>query len=317
MITNSIDKAKQVLDSNDVVSIPTETVYGLAGNVFSATAIDKIFRLKNRPLNNPLIVHIQNKEKLNQIAKNIPAIAFKLADSFWPGPLTLLLEKQHTIPDSITAGLNSVGVRVPNHKVTLELLEKLDYPLAAPSANPFKAISPTSSKHVAAYFGDELSCVLEGGECEIGVESTIIGFNTTNQPILYRHGAISIEQIEYVVGKVIVDIASKEQPIAPGMLSKHYSPKTKIIMTDNIEESIQRNYQQKIGLITFKESKFNERVFHCEVLSKTGDFNEASRNFYNALHRLDELGLTLIIAEEMPKIDLGLTLNDRLIRATK
>ena len=317
MITNSIDKAKEVLDSNDVVSIPTETVYGLAGNVFSATAIDKIFRLKNRPLNNPLIVHIQNKEKLDQVAKNIPAIALKLADSFWPGPLTLLLEKKHTIPDSITAGLSSVGVRVPNHKVTLELLEKLDYPLAAPSANPFKAISPTSSKHVIAYFGDELTCVLEGGECEKGVESTIIGFNTTNHPILYRHGAISIEQIENVVGKVIVETSSKEQPLAPGMLSKHYAPKTKIIMTDNIEESIQRNNEQKIGVITFKESKFNERVFHCEVLSKSGDFNEASRNFYNALHRLDELGLTLIISEEMPKVDLGLTLNDRLMRATK
>lgn len=317
MTTNSIEIAKQVLDNNDVVSIPTETVYGLAGNVFSENAITKIFTLKKRPLNNPLIVHIQSKEYLNRVVKNVPQIALKLADSFWPGPLTLLLQKQDAIPDNVTAGLSTVGVRVPNHPITLELLKNLDYPIAAPSANPFNRISPTSSKHVATYFGDELTCILEGGECEKGVESTIIGFNNANQPILFRHGAISIAQIEKVAGKVIVETILKEQPVAPGMHSKHYAPKTKIIMTNDLEGSIQRNNKQKIGLITFKESKFKERVFHCEVLSKSGDFNEASRNFYLALHRLDELGLTLIIAEEMPKVDLGLTLNDRLMRATK
>lgn len=317
MITKLIDTAIKVLDNNDVIALPTETVYGLAGNAFSNEAIEKIYKLKNRPNNNPLIVHIGSINQLQNVAKNIPEIAYKLAAAFWPGPLTLLLDKQDNIPDSVTAGLSTVGVRIPNHQLTLDLLSKLDYPLAAPSANPFNAISPTSSKHVAQYFGNQLKCILDGGNCVNGIESTIIGFDATQQPVLYRHGAISVQEIEALVGKVMNETNTIGQPIAPGMLSKHYAPKTKIIKSNNLSESIHAFRSYKIGLIVFKEFLLNKDIEAMEVLSKTGDYKEATRNFYAALHRLDEIGLDIIIAEEMPMYDLGLTLNDRLNRAIK
>lgn len=317
MITKSIDTAIKLLDNNDVIALPTETVYGLAGNAFSKKAIEKIYKLKKRPNNNPLIVHIGSTDQLQNVAKNIPEKANKLAAAFWPGPLTLLLEKQENIQDSVTAGLSTVGVRIPNHQLALDLLNKLDYPLAAPSANPFNAISPTSSKHVAHYFGNQLKCILEGGHCVYGIESTIIGFDATEQPVLYRHGAISIQEIEALVGKVKNETYTTGEPIAPGMLSKHYAPKTKIIKSNNLSESIQAFRSFKIGLIVFNELHVNEEIEAVEVLSKTGDFKEATRNFYAALHRLDEIGLDIIIAEEMPMYDLGLTLNDRLNRAIK
>lgn len=317
MITTSIDTAIKLLDNNDVIALPTETVYGLAGNAFSKKAIEKIYKLKKRPNNNPLIVHIGSTDQLQNVAKNIPEIAYKLAAAFWPGPLTLLLEKQENIPDSVTAGLSTVGVRIPNHQLALDLLNKLDYPLAAPSANPFNAISPTSSKHVAHYFGNQLKCILEGGHCVNGIESTIIGFDATQQPVLYRHGAISIQEIEALIGKIKNETYTTGQPIAPGMLSKHYAPKTKIIKSNNLSESIQAYKTFKIGLIVFNELHVIKQVEAVEVLSKTGDFKEATRNFYAALHRLDEIGLDIIIAEEMPMYDLGLTLNDRLNRAIK
>jgi L-threonylcarbamoyladenylate synthase len=313
----SIKYAKELLDNDQIVAIPTETVYGLAGNVYSEKAIKRIFRLKKRPFYNPLIVHIPNQDLLDSVAKNIPEKAYKLAHEFWPGPLTLLLDKQNTIPDIVTAGLPTVAVRVPNHPLTLSLLEDLDYPLAAPSANPFKAISPTSAKHVEHYFGGKLKCIIDGGSCENGVESTIIGFNSNQQPVLYRHGSISIEQIEGIVGKVLINTSSNSNPTAPGMLSKHYAPSTKIIVSNNISETIQALKDIKIGLIMFKDSDFNHRVNSCEILSLSGDFKEATKNFYKALHRLDELDLDIIIAEEMPMYDLGLTLNDRLNRAIK
>lgn len=317
MIIKSIKYAKELLDMNEIVAIPTETVYGLAGNVFSEKAIKRIFKLKKRPLYNPLIVHIKNSDLLVSVAKNIPEIAFKLVDEFWPGPLTLLLEKQDNIPDIVTAGLATVAVRVPNHHLTLNLLENLDYPLAAPSANPFKSISPTNPLHVDQYFGTKLKCILDGGTCENGVESTIIGFNTNQKPVLYRHGAISIEQLEQVVGEVVIHTSSNSKPTAPGMLSKHYAPRTKIIMSNNLQDTLQKLKKIKIGLILFKDSEIKHTVNYYEILSHSGDIKEATKNFYKALHQLDQQNLDVIVAEEMPKYNLGLTLNDRLIRATK
>ena len=176
MQANIINAAVKALENNEIVAIPTETVYGLAGNAYSETAVEKIFALKNRPHFNPLIVHIKSAAVLTSVAKNIPLVALQLADAFWPGPLTLVLEKQEHIPDIVTGGKNTVGVRVPNHPIALELLEQLDFPLAAPSANPFGSISPTTAKHVADYFTDTLTIILDGGSCDKGIESTIIGF---------------------------------------------------------------------------------------------------------------------------------------------
>ena len=201
MITTDIKKAKKALKKNKLVAIPTETVYGLAGNAYDESALVEIFKLKNRPFYNPLIIHIKSASSITDVAIDIPESAMILAEKFWPGPLTLVLKKQPHISDLITAGKDTVAVRVPNHPVALELLDKLDFPLAAPSANPFGSISPTNADHVFNYFGGKLEVILDGGECEKGLESTIIGFEE-NQPILYRHGSISSEEIEKITGKL-------------------------------------------------------------------------------------------------------------------
>jgi len=226
IVSKDISKAVQILNNHDVVAIPTETVYGLAGNIYSEKALRKIFEIKQRPLFNPLIVHVHSLEKVEELVLDFPEKAKKLAKAFWPGPLTLVLKKKAIIPDLITAGKDTVAIRIPNHPVTLSLLKELPFPLAAPSANPFGCISPTKASHVEGYFKSSLSMVLEGGDCKKGIESTIIGFEN-NEPVLYRLGSISIEEISHVVGALKIKNKKEIAPEAPGMLERHYAPKTK------------------------------------------------------------------------------------------
>lgn len=315
-ISKDIVKAKEILENENLVAIPTETVYGLAGNIYSEKAINKIFKTKNRPFNNPLIVHIHSKELLENIAQEIPEKAKKLAEAFWPGSLTLVLKKQESIPYSITAGKETIAVRVPNHTLTLELLKQLDFPLAAPSANPFGSISPTTSQHVADYFTDTLEMVLDGGNCENGIESTIVGFEN-EKAILYRLGSISVEDIESIIGPIQIVNKNDSSPNAPGMLSRHYAPKTKTILSENIEDEIKKYPTSKIGVLLFQDLKINDENIEKEILSINGSLKEATANLYAAMHRLDKKGLDLIIAEKFPENDLGKSINDRLERATK
>lgn len=316
MITTDINIAKKALNKDEIIAIPTETVYGLGGNAFSEEAVKKIFALKNRPFYNPLIVHIKGPEFLPLVARDIPEIAMQMAKEFWPGPLTMVLKKQPIIPDLVTAGKETVAIRVPNHPVTLRLLEQLDFPLAAPSANPFGSISPTSAAHVANYFKDDLEIILDGGPCEKGLESTIIGFEN-NQPILYRLGSISVEDIERVTGKLPTKTKSDHEPMAPGMLSRHYAPSTATYLTNDVKSLIQRYQDKKVGLLLFKDPVMDTGVQHQEILSRSGNINEAAKNLYAAMHRLDQLGLDVIIAEQFPEEGLGKTINDRLQRAIK
>ena len=316
MITDKLDKVIFALNNDDLVAIPTETVYGLAGNIFSDIALKKIFELKNRPFNNPLIVHIKSIESLKEIAFEIPESALKLAHHFWPGPLTLVLKKQPHISDLVTAGKDTVAIRMPNHQRTLELLQQLDFPLAAPSANPFGSISPTSSKHVLDYFNDKLEVILEGGNCENGIESTIIGFEE-NQVILYRHGSISVEEIEEVVGEITVNSKNDIDPKAPGMFSRHYAPKTDTYLTNNVNELIKSFPNQKIGLLLFQKEIKNPLIKYQEILSLKGDLQEAAKNLYAAMHRLDDKEIDIIIAEILPEKGIGKSINDRLKRAIK
>ncbi len=314
IISNDINKAIEVLLQDEVIGFPTETVYGLAGNIFSEKAIDKIYSIKKRPSFNPLIVHLHSVHKLSAIAKNIPDIATELAKKFWPGPLTLILEKQENISCKITANKNTVAVRIPNHPKALSLLQKIPFPLAAPSANPFKSVSPTSAQHVYHYFKNDISFILDGGNCESGIESTIIGFKN-EKPLLYRHGAVSIESIEKIAGKVSIITNNETNPDAPGMLLKHYSPKTKLILTENIFETIENNRHQKIGLITFYKEIISSSVQHQIILSKNKNLEEAARNLFAALIELDEMNIDMIIAERFPEESLGRSINDRLTRA--
>lgn len=317
MKTTNLDSAKQALRANEIIAIPTETVYGLAGNAYSETAIEKIFALKKRPFYNPLIVHIKSAEFLTEVACDIPDIAKILAKKFWPGPLTIILKKQSHIPDLVTAGKETVAIRVPNHPLTLSLLEQLDFPLAAPSANPFGSISPTTAEHVANYFQNTLDIILDGGECEKGLESTIIGFEN-DQPILFRHGAVSVEDIEKVIGKLLIKTNSSGIDVtAPGMLSRHYSPATNTYLTDNVREYIKLFDDKKIGVLLFKDLINGNNIVHQEILSKSGNMDEAAKELYAALHRLDKLNLDAIIAERFPDNGLGKTINDRLQRAVE
>lgn len=311
----NLEEAIQLLKNDNIIAIPTETVYGLAGNAFSDNAVKKIFRLKNRPWNNPLIVHIGSLNELDSLAKDIPEVAYHLASTFWPGPLTIILKKKDKVAKTVTAGLDTVAVRIPDHPLTLKLLERLDFPLAAPSANPFGSISPSRAEHVENYFKDQLDLILDGGECTKGIESTIIGFDQNEEPVLYRHGSISLEQVEEIVGEVKIFNQSGNRPIAPGMLPKHYSPETLSFLTDDVLKTVNLFKGKKVGLLLFKEKRPNLPLIHQEVLSKSGNYSEAAKNLYVAMHRLDQKKLDAIIFEKFPEEDLGKAINDKLRRA--
>ena len=317
MISDNIDKAVEILNNNDLVAIPTETVYGLAGNIYSEEAISKIFEIKNRPFFNPLIVHIHSIKQLDELTNYIPPKAQLLADAFWPGALTIVLKKNSKVPNIITAGKDTVAIRMPNHPTTLALLEQLNFPLAAPSANPFGCISPTKAIHVEEYFGNSLQMVLEGGDCKNGIESTIIGFES-DVPVLFRLGAISVEDIEKAIGTVkIINTKENIAPDAPGMLEKHYAPLTSTYLESDIEAAIKLFSNKKIGLLLLSKKINNPQIAHQEILTEHGDLQEAATNLYAALHVLDKLNLDVIIAERLPDIGLGKSINDRLERATK
>jgi L-threonylcarbamoyladenylate synthase len=314
IISKDIQKAIALLTNEELVAIPTETVYGLAGNIFSEKAIKSIFDTKKRPFFNPLIVHISSMDELETIVSEVPEKAKLLAKTFWPGSMTLVLKKQKNIPDMITAGKDTVAVRVPNHPLTLELLQKLPFPLAAPSANPFSSISPTKPAHVERYFKNDIQMVLDGGACKNGIESTIIGFEN-GEPIIYRLGALSLEDIEAVVGKVEIKNKKEESPDAPGMLDKHYSPATNTVLTSDITSEIKKYLPKKIGVLAFNSSFKTHAIFAEIVLSTTSDLQEAASKLYDALHELDSLNLDVIIAEKLPETGLGKSINDRLQRA--
>lgn len=316
MITKEIGHAKSCLINNNLVAIPTETVYGLGGNAFNETAIKKIFELKKRPLNNPLIVHIPSKEMLKEVATDIPDKAIELVDCFWPGPLTVLLNKKNSVPDLVTSGKKTVAVRMPRHEMTLSLLSQIEFPLVAPSANPFGCISPTSAMHVYKYFKKELSCILDGGDCDLGIESTIIGFEN-DHPIVYRLGSVSIEEIEKMVGSVSLFSKNDRNPPAPGMFSRHYAPSTPTYLSTDVEELLPLFEGKRVGLLVFSNKRNSKAAFIQEVLSEKSCLNEAASHLYAALHRLDAAELDVIIAEKLPDIGLGKTINDRLQRAIK
>lgn len=314
IISKDIQKAISLLENEELVAIPTETVYGLAGNIFSEKAIKSIFSTKKRPFFNPLIVHISSVDDLETIVSEIPEKAKLLAKTFWPGSMTLVLKKRNNIPEIITAGKNTVAVRVPNHPTTLALLKQLPFPLAAPSANPFNNISPTKPEHVERYFKNNINMVLDGGTCKNGIESTIIGFEN-DEPIVYRLGALALEEIEAVVGKVLVKNKKEESPEAPGMLNKHYSPLTTTILTDDILSEIQNNSAKKIGVLTLNTSFKSEKITSEIILSETKNLKEATSKLYDALHQLDRQNLDVILVEKMPDFGLGKSMNDRLQRA--
>ena len=251
-IGTDINKAAAILARGGLVGIPTETVYGLAANAFNDEAVLNIFKAKNRPSFDPLITHIGQIEQLQDLIKVTPESAIKLMDSFWPGPLTLVLEKTDHISDLISSGLTTAAIRMPRHPLTRSLLQSVEFPLVAPSANPFGYVSPTTAEHVNQQLGDQVDYILDGGPCKIGIESTIIGF-TEGQPIILRLGGLKIKQIEEVVGPVKIQAHSTSNPKAPGMLDTHYAP-GKAVVIGNIDDLLKQHSHQKIGILSFQKN---------------------------------------------------------------
>jgi L-threonylcarbamoyladenylate synthase len=316
-ISSSIVTAKKWLDKNEVIAIPTETVYGLAASIYSLKAVKSIYAIKNRPATNPLIVHIKSERELYKYAQNLPIKAKILAKTFWPGPLTLVLPKTDLVPSYITANKDTVAIRVPNHSLTLELLETLDYPLAAPSANPSNQVSSTTAKHVEKYFKETLPFVLDGGDCSRGLESTIVGFEK-GEPVIYRLGALTIEQIELVVGRVEIKAVLKdsETPITPGMFHKHYAPKTPFYVVKDVALFLETISVKNIVYIGHQFSIIHPKVKQQLVLSEKGDIEEMASNLYKTLLQADILDGDIIVTTWFENKNLGMSINDRLKRAS-
>jgi len=310
------EKARHFLINGELVAIPTETVYGLAANALDENAVVKIFEAKNRPSFNPLIVHVGSWQAAQKYVQHIPAKAKLLAEKFTPGPLTFLLEKKSIIPDIVTAGSEKVAIRIPDHPLTLSLLQTLDFPLAAPSANPFGYISPTTAQHVLQNFAGKIPYILEGGAASIGLESTIIGFNENEQPLLYRSGGISIEAIEAVLNEKFLPAPTSPQknPETSGQLESHYAPHTPLY-TGDIDELKKQFAGKQMASISFTkhfEAIDTDKQF---VLSGEGSLAEAARNLFAALRAIDTMNVEVILAEKFPDEGIGRAINDRLGRA--
>jgi L-threonylcarbamoyladenylate synthase len=308
----SIREAAAALAEGGLVAIPTETVYGLAADAWNPEAVAAIFETKRRPAFDPLIVHIAGFEDLGQVAASWDSRAESLAKRFWPGPLTLVLPRSDRIPDLVTSGLPMVAVRVPDHPAALQLLKILGRPLAAPSANLFGTVSPTTAEHVRAQMGDVIPLILDGGSCRVGVESTILSL-AGGKSIILRPGGVSREELESVLGQVDVESGSKSLPVAPGQLESHYAPRTPLRLLGSRK---QPRGGSNVGLLAFKAAPVGVDFAAVEVLSAQGDLREAATNLFAALRRLDEKGLKEIQAESVPETGLGLAIMDRLKRAS-
>jgi len=311
----NIERAAAYLSQGQLVAIPTETVYGLAGNALDIKAVSSIFETKNRPTFDPLILHADSLERIYPLVSSFPEKLKRLAQAFWPGPLTLLLPRKEIISDLVTSGLDRVAVRVPNHPLTLALLAQLEFPLAAPSANPFGYISPTQVGHVDAQLGTQIPYILDGGACAVGLESTIVGMEG-EQVVIYRLGGLDISKIEAVVGQVTVQAHSSSNPSAPGQLASHYAPR-KPFLLGNLVELVPKMIQQgkEVGVLSFN-SHFSTIPSDRQVaLSATQDLQEAAQRLFMGMRLLDESTASVILAELVPEIGLGRAINDRLKRA--
>jgi len=314
MVGTDINYAAALLKQGQVVAIPTETVYGLAGNALDMKAVSQIFTVKNRPSFDPLIIHLPSFNHIRFYVKEIPEAASALAAEFMPGPLTLLLGKYDRVPDLVTAGSALVAVRVPAHSLTHELLSKLDFPLAAPSANPFGYISPTTAAHVDQQLGPQIPYILDGGPSIVGLESTIVGF-PNGQPTVFRKGGIAVEDLEKIAGPMIIKPHSSSNPQAPGMLKSHYAPRIPMVI-GKPEDYLEMHSADEVGCIRFRKPAVGVPEAQQLVLSPAGNYQEAARRLFAGMRALDGQSLSIIVAELLPEEGLGRAINDRLRRAS-
>ena len=305
--------AADIVKDGGIVAFPTETVYGLGADALDPVAVARIFEIKKRPSFDPLIVHIDSICAIDEISSSFNKRANILAEAFWPGPLTMVLPKSEIVPDIVTSGLDTVAVRMPSHPVAKELITETGRPIAAPSANPFGYISPTTAEHVIEQIGGEVDLILDGGNCPIGVESTVLDL-TGDEVTLLRPGGLSLEEIESMVGDVKILKAESERPHSPGQLPSHYAPRTPVRILE--DDSFEPEPGQKAGLLAFTPSEEDLTAYlQVEILSSTGDLREAAANLFSSLHKLDRADLDVIYVVALPEAGLGRAIMDRLFRA--
>ena len=306
------------LQQGELVAVPTETVYGLAANALDAKACARVFKAKGRPTTDPLIVHLHHFGQLAEIAKPNEA-AIKLAKEFWPGPLTMILPKTKQVPPIVTSGRNSVAVRIPAHPLFRRMLKECALPLAAPSANPFGYVSPTTASHVRDNLNGKIRFILDGGPAKVGLESTIVDLRDPTRPKILRPGAITAEQIGHVLGYAVGDYrqhtsARDRSQIAPGQLPQHYSPKAKVKLHEVITESVERTIEPSQAVLYFKKPA-NAHRRNAYWLSATGNQSAAARSLFAKLRQIDQRGYRLIHVEMAPLGTMSEAINDRLRRA--
>lgn len=308
-----IARAARILRAGGLVAFPTETVYGLGAHAFDESAVSRVFEIKRRPAFDPLIVHLDGLDALDRVARSVPKPALELARRFWPGPLTLVLRKREELPGRVTAGRPTVAVRVPAHPVALALIREAGVPIAAPSANRFGRSSPTTAEHVRREFPEGLDVLLDGGPCPVGVESTVLGFGPGGVPRILRPGGVPVERIERILGPVRIAARSGGPAMpAPGMLERHYAPRTPL----HLECPAGRpGAGERWGWIGPGLPADPGRFAVVESLGRDDSPESAAAGLFSALHRLDEAGLDGIVARLVPETGLGRAVNDRLRRA--
>lgn len=310
----NIARAAAILADGELVAIPTETVYGLAANAFDEAACRKIFTLKGRPLLDPLIVHAHDWSQLEYLAE-VNTTAMRLAEKFWPGPLTLVLKKKSSVSDLVTAGLSTVAIRMPRHPIARQLLQQLPFPVAAPSANPFGYVSPTQANHVLESFGNRSPVILNGGNSEIGVESTILDISDPGRITLLRPGAISLDELRTVAGYIHLKTSHADSaPKAPGMLARHYSPNTKIVLFYQERDIPTLQDNDAIIFLTRPEST-PEKTGHVFWFSESGNLKQIAQNLFALIRQLDCKNYNSIWIQQPANEGIGLAINDRLTRA--
>lgn len=319
----AIDQAVALLDAGQLIGLPTETVYGLAADADNADAVARIFAAKGRPADHPLIVHLGADDLLNHYAREIPEAAWTLAEAFWPGPLTMILKKAPGVSDVVTGGQDTVGIRMPGHPVALALLRtfaeakrlagKAGGGLAAPSANRFGRISPTAAQHVADELGDAVPLILDGGDCQVGIESTIVDLSR-GAPEILRPGAISADQLSLVLGEPVSTRAKQSSPDAPrvsGSLASHYAPLTPLVVADvaTIAQAAQDN---RVAVIAREDAGLSEQSNVVILANHTAAY---AHDFYRVLRELDAQGYEKIVVQALPDTVAWLAVQDRLGRA--
>lgn len=309
----NIKRAADEIIAGEIVAFPTETVYGLGADGLNPTAVAKIFEAKQRPTFNPLILHIASRDQLKELVEIENDKIYKLINAFWPGPLTLVLPKKEVVPDIVTAGNSTVAIRMPQHPIAKALIEACGRPIAAPSANQFGFLSPTTAEHVEKQLGTKVNIILDGGKSDVGVESTIVEI-TKDKVYLLRHGGISFEQLKEVCDSVEIKEANPDKPNAPGQLLHHYAPNIPLRFISDV--SVEDIKGKKLGGLFFKVNNTNFEFKHVELLSETGDMTEAAANLFSHLHNLENENLDLILVEPIEERGLGIAIMDRLIKAT-